>query len=66
MAKRKNSDSNCLSPEGEFWDRLEQAIDLSKSILDKRKGVYATVHQLKCEKGDFYEAVVRAIKSLSY
>jgi len=40
-----------LSPKGEFWNRLEQAIDLSKSILDKRKDVYATIHQLKCERG---------------
>jgi hypothetical protein len=31
------SDSNWLSPEGEFWNRLEQALDLSKNILDQAK-----------------------------
>jgi hypothetical protein len=31
------SDSNCLSPEGEFWNRLEQALDLSKNVLDQAK-----------------------------
>ncbi len=31
------SDSNCLSPKGEFWNRLEQALDLSKNVLDEAK-----------------------------
>ncbi|MEE9566061.1 MAG: hypothetical protein V3W17_01030, partial [Desulfobacteria bacterium] len=37
MAKRKISDLNCLSPKGEFWNRLEQAFDLSKNVLDQAK-----------------------------
>ncbi len=30
LAKRKISDVNWLSPKGEFWHRLEQALDVSK------------------------------------
>jgi hypothetical protein len=37
LAKRKISDLNCLSPKGEFSNRLEQALDLSKNILDQAK-----------------------------
>jgi len=50
LAKRKISDLNCLSPKGEFLNRLEQALDLSKSIFDKRKGIYAAISQLKYER----------------
>jgi len=39
-----------LSPKGEFLNRLEQALDLSKSIFDKRKGIYAAISQLKYER----------------
>jgi hypothetical protein len=28
---------NCLSPKGEFSNRLEQALDLSKNVLDQAK-----------------------------
>ena len=28
---------NCLSPKGEFWNRLEQALDLSKNVLGQAK-----------------------------
>jgi len=31
------SDLNCLSLKGEFSNRLEQALDLSKNVLDKAK-----------------------------
>jgi hypothetical protein len=37
LAKQKISDLNCLSPQGEFLNRLEQALDLSKNVLDKAK-----------------------------
>jgi hypothetical protein len=37
LAKQKISDLNCLSPQGEFSNRLEQALDLSKNVLDKAK-----------------------------
>jgi hypothetical protein len=28
---------NCLSPEGEFSNRLKRVLDLSKNVLDKAK-----------------------------
>jgi hypothetical protein len=37
MNKRKISDLNCLSPKGEFSNRLERALDLSKNVLDQAK-----------------------------
>jgi hypothetical protein len=37
LAKRKNSDANCLSPKGEFWHCLEQALDLSKNVSEQAK-----------------------------
>jgi len=37
LAQRKISDLNCLSPKGEFSNRLEQALDLSKNVLDQAK-----------------------------
>jgi hypothetical protein len=30
-------DLNCLSPKGEFSNRLERALDLSKNVLDQAK-----------------------------
>jgi hypothetical protein len=30
-------DLNCLSPKGEFSNRLEPALDLSKNVLDQAK-----------------------------
>jgi len=37
LTQQKISDFNCLSPKGEFWDRLEKALDVSKNVLDKAK-----------------------------
>ena len=37
MAQRNISDLNCLSPKSEFSNRLEQALDLSKNVLDQAK-----------------------------
>jgi hypothetical protein len=37
LAKRKNSNANCLSPKGEFWHCLEQALDLSKNVSEQAK-----------------------------
>jgi hypothetical protein len=37
LAKWKKSDSNCLSPKGEFWNRLERALDLSKNVSEPAK-----------------------------
>jgi hypothetical protein len=37
LATPKISDLNCLSPKGEFSNRLERALDLSKNVLDKAK-----------------------------
>jgi len=37
LAQRKISDLNCLSSKGEFSNRLEQALDLSKNVLDQAK-----------------------------
>jgi len=37
LAKGKISDLNCLSPKGEFSNRLERALDLSKNVLDQAK-----------------------------
>jgi len=37
LAKWKKSDSNCLSPKGEFWHRLERVLDLSKNVSEPAK-----------------------------
>jgi hypothetical protein len=37
LAKWKKSDSNCLSPKGEFWNRLERVLDLSKNVSEPAK-----------------------------
>jgi hypothetical protein len=37
LAKLKKSDSNCLSPTGELWNRLERALDLSKNVSEPAK-----------------------------
>jgi hypothetical protein len=37
LVKRKISDLNCLNPKGEFSNRLERALDLSKNVLDQAK-----------------------------
>jgi hypothetical protein len=37
LAKWKKSDSNCLSPKGEFWNRLKRALDLSKNVSEPAK-----------------------------
>jgi hypothetical protein len=34
---KRISDLNCLSPKGEFSNRLERALDLSKNVLDQAK-----------------------------
>jgi hypothetical protein len=34
---KKKSDSNCLSPKGEFWNRLERALDVSKNVSEPAK-----------------------------
>jgi hypothetical protein len=32
---RKKSNANCLSPKGEFWHYLQQALDLSKGVSEQ-------------------------------
>jgi hypothetical protein len=37
LGEVKESDSNCLSPKGEFWNRLERALDLLKNVSEPAK-----------------------------
>jgi hypothetical protein len=38
----KKSDFNCLNPKGEFYNRPERALGLSKNVLEPAKNDLAT------------------------
>jgi len=37
LGEVKKSDFNCLNPRGEFWHRLEGALDVSKNVSEPAK-----------------------------